>query len=142
MWPYVSFLLGTIFALVLQWVSYRLSLRKDREKEYWIRKLNGYQDFHHQMTQLIELLESDVQIPENVFWPSISYARKAAFDAVFYDRAHADRTERMKTITVNLIKLFNTKKYSKQDLDKLHKEVEEIRAEFYLEETSLPKEGA
>jgi len=141
-WPYISFLLGAIFALVLQWVSYQLSFRKDQRREYWIRKLNSYQDFYHHVTQLIELLDSKVKIPENVVWQSISLARKAAFDAVFYDRIHSSRTEKMKSITLRLIGLFETKSYSADDLQKLRKQIEEIRTRFYEEEKLLTKENA
>ena len=55
-WPYLSFSLGVIFALFLQWISYRLSFRKDQRREYWIRKLNSYQDFYQHTMQLIGLL--------------------------------------------------------------------------------------
>lgn len=141
-WPHISFILGAIFALVLQWVSYRLSFRKDQRREYWIRKLNSYQDFYHHVTQLIDLLDSKVNIPENVFWQSISLARKAAFDAVFYDITHSSRTEKMRTITLNLIGLFESKEYAKDNLQKLRKQIEEIRTEFYKEEKLLIKESS
>lgn len=120
-WPYISFILGAIFALVMQWVSYRLSFRKDQRREYWIRKLNNYQDFYQHTTQLIGLLSSKVSIPDNVYWQSISLARKAAYDAVFYDISHPERTDKMKAITLDLIQVLQSN------------EQEPIRLEF-LEE--------
>lgn len=138
-WPYISFIFGAIFALVLQWVSYRLSFRKDQRREYWIRKLNSYQDFYHHTTQLIGLLNSKVSIPENVYWQSISLARKAAYDATFYDRTHPERTEKMKVITLELIKLYNSNKEQSDILSSLAGQVDGIIEEFYKEEKLLTK---
>ncbi len=111
-WPYISFIFGAMFALVLQWVSYRLSFRKDQRREYWIRKLNSYQDFYQHTTQIIGLLDLKVSIPENVYWQSITLARKAAYDAEFYDRTHHERTTKMKNITLDLIRLLQSKEYT------------------------------
>lgn len=141
LWPYASFILGAIFALMLQWVSYSLSFRKDQRREYWIRKLNSYQDFYQYTTQIIELLDSKVSIPENVYWQYISFARKAAYDADFYDMTHPERTNKMKNITLNLILLLPLEEH-KNGLKNLQKEVEEIQEEFYKEEKLLIKENA
>ena len=139
-WPYISFILGAVFALVMQWVSYRLSFRKDQRREYWIRKLNSYQDFYQHTTQLIGLLGSKVSIPDNVYWQSISLARKAAYDAAFYDISHHERTDNMKAITLDLIQIFQSNKQERERLQILQKQVEEIQANFYLEEKLLSKE--
>jgi len=141
-WPYISFILGAIFALVMQWVSYHLSFRKDKRREYWIRKLNSYQDFYQHTTQLIGLLGSKVSIPDNVYWQSISLARKAAYDAAFYDISHPGRTDKMKTITLDLIQILQSNKQEKERVQMLQKQVEEIQANFYLEEKLLSKETA
>ena len=140
-WPYISFILGAVFALVMQWVSYRLSFRKDQRREYWIRKLNSYQDFYQHTTQLIGLLGSKVSIPDNVYWQSISLARKAAYDAAFYDISHPERTDKMKAITLDLIQIFQSNKQERERLQILQKQVEEIQANFYLEEKLLSKEA-
>jgi len=130
-------MLGAIFALVLQWISYRLALKKDQKREYWIRKLNSYQDFYQHTTQLIELLASKVSIPDNVYWQSISLARKAAYDAAFYDRSHPERTGKMKGITLNLIQILQSDNPDPQSLKMLLKEIEEVKADFYREEKLL-----
>lgn len=141
-WPYISFLFGAIFALCLQWVSYRLPFRKDRRREYWIRKLNSYQDFYQHATQLIGLLRSKVSIPPNVYWQSISLARKAAYDAAFYDRTHPERTDKMKNITLDLIQFLESKDHITDNLQMLLSQVEEIQAEFCQEEKLLSQETA
>lgn len=139
-WPYISFVLGAIFALGMQWVSYRLSFKKDQKREYWIRKLNSYQDFYQHTTQLIGLLGSKVSIPDNVYWQSISLARKAAYDAAFYDISHSERTNKMKAITIDLVQILQSNEQEKERLQLLQKQVEEIQANFYLEEKLLGKE--
>lgn len=138
-WPYVSFVLGALFAFLLQWVAYRLSVRKDQEKEYWIRKLNSYQDFHHHASQLIELVDSGVVIPEDVYWQSISLARKAAYDAGFYDRSRPKRTAKMKAITIDLIRLLNQRTAGLPISSQILAEVDGIKDEFYREEKLLGK---
>lgn len=140
-WPYISFLLGAIFALFLQWISYRLSFRKDQRREYWIRKLNSYQDFYQHTMQLIGLLRSRVSIPDNVYWQSISLARKAAYDAAFYDTSHPERTEKMKTITLELLQMLKSNEQEPERLVELIERIEEIHREFYQEEKSLAKEN-
>lgn len=140
-WPYISFVLGAAFALVMQWVSYRLSFRKDQRREYWIRKLNSYQDFYQHTTQLIGLVGSKVSIPDNVYWQSISLARKAAYDAAFYDISHPEQTDKMKAITLDLIQILQSNKQERERLQILQKQVEEIQAKFYLEEKLLGKEA-
>jgi hypothetical protein len=140
-WPYISFLLGAIFALFLQWISYRLSFRKDQRREYWIRKLNSYQDFYQHTLQLIGLLRSKVSIPDNVYWQSISLARKAAYDAAFYDISHPEQTEKMKTITLELLQMLKSNEQESRRLDELIERIEEIHSEFYQEEKSLTMEN-
>ena len=139
-WPYISFILGAVFALVMQLISYRLSFKKDRRKEYWIRKLNSYQDFYQHTTQLIGLLGSRVSIPDNIYWQSISLARKAAYDAAFYDISHTERTDKMKTITLDLVRILQSNEQVPERLQTLQKQIEEIQSNFYLEEKQLSKE--
>ncbi len=141
-WPYISFLLGAIFALFLQWTSYRLSFRKDQRREYWIRKLNSYQDFYHQTTQLVDLLKAKSSVPDNVYWQIISSARKAAYDAAFYDISHPKQTDKMKTITLRLLQILQSKNPDLEKLDKLLKQIEEIQNNFYKEEKLLTKKNA
>ncbi len=140
-WPYISFILGAVFALAMQFISYRLSFKKDRRKEYWIRKLNSYQDFYQHTTQLIGLLGSKVSIPDNIYWQSISLARKAAYDAAFYDISHPERTDKMKTITLELVRILQSNKQVPERLQTLQKQIEDIQSNFYLEEKQLSKEA-
>ncbi len=140
-WPYISFILGAVFALAMQFISYRLSFKKDRRKEYWIRKLNSYQDFYQHTTQLIGLLGSKVSIPDNVYWQSISLARKAAYDAAFYDISHLERTDKMKTITLELVRILQSNAQAPERLQPLQKQIEDIQSNFYLEEKQLSKEA-
>ena len=139
-WPYISFLLGAIFALFLQWVSYRLSFKKDQRREHWIRRLNSYQDFYQHTSQLIGLLKSKVSIPDSVYWQSISLARKAAYGAAFYDRSHPERTDKMKAITLELVRLLQQNNPDTEKLERLPKQIEEIQTNFYGEEKLLTKE--
>lgn len=136
-WPYMSFVLGSIFALLLQWVSYRLSFKKDQKKEYWIRKLNSYQDFYQHTTQLISLLQLNVSIPENVYWESVMLSRKVAFDAAFFDIGNHSRTEKMQDITIDLIAVLQSSNHNKGELERLQYQVEEIQQSFYKEEGIL-----
>lgn len=129
LWPYISFILGAIFALVLQWISYRLAFKKDKRKEYWIRKLNSYQDFYHYSTQLIDLIDMESQIPADVFWQSISAARKAAYDARFYDLLNTEQANKMIEITQKLIRTNGHR--PPEGLDSLRQEINEIQANFY-----------
>ena len=137
-WPYISFLIGAIFALFLQWVSYRLSFKKDQRREYWIRKLNSYQDFYQHTNQIIGLLKSNITIPDNVYWQSISLARKAAYDASFYDISHPERTDKMKNITLELTRILQQNNPDAEILIELFKQVEDIQTLFYYEERLSP----
>ena len=140
-WTYISFLLGAIFAVFLQWISYRLSFKKDQRKEYWIRKLNSYQDFYQHTTQLIGLLKSKVSIPDNVYWQSISLARKAAYDATFYDISQPERTDKMKTVTLELIQILQQNNSDiEKKLERLLGQIEDIQTSFYKDEKLLTKE--
>lgn len=132
-WPVVSFAFGAVFGLFLQWLSHRLALRREMAKEYWIRKLNSYQNFYQYVTQLLDLLLSGVSLPEEILWQSISEARKAAYDASFYDVAHRDRTERMIDITRRLVQLHSVRDEDEK-LRNLRQNVQEIYREFRYEE--------
>jgi len=140
-WPYISFVLGAIFAILLQWISYRLSFRREQRREYWIRKLNSYQDFYQHTTQLIELISANISIPSDVYWGHISLARKAAYDAAFYDRSHLGRANRMKAITVELIQILQSDDTEPQRLEILLKQIEEVQKNFYQEEKLLVNEA-
>ena len=133
-WPFISFLIGACFALFLQWLSSRLAYRREQRREYWIRKLNSYQDFHQNTMQLLILLESRIKVPETHFWNSITLARKAAFDAAFYDLRHPKRTERMGQITEWLIRDYQESSGGQSDLAGLRKEIDDIQADFLREE--------
>lgn len=140
-WPYLSFVLGSLFAVFLRWVSQALALRRDKRKEYWIRVLNSYQDFYQQTIQLIDLVRSDVDIPTGVYWDSMSLARKAAFDASFYDQGHPERTEEMKTITTKLLRILEGRESEIRQVEKLERRVEQIREEFLEESSAYQKSG-
>ncbi len=140
-WPYISFILGAFFGIFYQWISYLFSFRKDQRKEYWIRKLNSYQDFHHQTSQLIDLLRSEVKIPENIFWQAISSARKAAYDASFYDLSNLNRTENMKKITLDIINIYQSENTNMQNLIEIMENIEKIQESFYNQENLLLKEA-
>ncbi len=142
LWPYASFVLGSLFALLLQRLAYGLELKKDRRKEYWIRLLNSYQDFYHQTTQVIDLLRSGIQIPKEVYWNSMLLARKAAFDASFFDTTHPQRTERMKAITTQLLRALQDERNEPSSLDDLGREIKDLRQEFLSESGyTLQSEG-
>lgn len=133
-WPIISFFSGLLFSLFMQWMSYRLSFKKDQKKEYWIRKLNSYQDFCQHMNQLSDLLRTGIVVPDNIFWQSISLARKAAFDAEFFDCIHPDRPKEMQKITNSLIKIFQSKSLGPNDLDTIGREIEKIQTQFCEDE--------
>lgn len=133
LWPVLSFVLGAAFAIVLQWVAHRLAVKRDQKKEYWIRFLNSYQDFYQQTTQLIDLLRSDLQVPREVYWSAMALARKAAYDASFFDEAHPARTERMKRITMELLRRLEGETDQVTSLDELEREINELRERFLLQ---------
>ncbi|MDP3670522.1 MAG: hypothetical protein WA191_12070 [Telluria sp.] len=133
-WPYVSFVIGVAFSLLAQWISYRLSFKKDQKKEYWIRKLNSYQDFHQHVNQLIGLLRTNTAIPENAFWQSISLARKAAFDTAFFDWKNPERAKQMENITHGLINAYQGKTLGDKILNKFAEEAQGIQYAFYEDE--------
>ena len=132
--PFISFFIGAVFALFLQWLSSRLTYRREQRREYWIRKLNSYQDFSQNTTQLLLLLASRIKVPESHFWDAITLARKAAYDAAFYDLGHPKRTERMMQITEELIRNYQEPTVNDWDVDGLRKEIDHILANFLREE--------
>lgn len=133
-WPYLSFLVGAVFALFLQWLSSRFTYHREQRREYWIRKLNSYQDFYQNTTQLLVLLGLRIKVPETHFWNSMTLARKAAYDAAFYDLGHPERAVRMEQITEELIKYYQEPSVTNWDLDGLRKEIKDIQANFLREE--------
>jgi len=42
----VTFVLGAVLALGLQFLAARLGLMREQARESWIRRLNSYQDFN------------------------------------------------------------------------------------------------
>jgi predicted house-cleaning noncanonical NTP pyrophosphatase (MazG superfamily) len=140
-WPYLSFILGAFFGILYQWISYLLSFRKDQRKEFWIRKLNSYQDFYHHTSQLIDLLRMEVKVPENIYWEAISSARKAAYDASFYDLSNLIRTEKMKKITSDIVNIYQSETTDMENLAELMEHIEKIQESFYNQENLLLKEA-
>lgn len=67
-------------------------------------------------------------------------ARKAAYDAAFYDRSHPERTDKMKAITLELVRLRQQNNPDTEKLERLPKQIEEIQTNFYGEEKLLTKE--
>ena len=120
--------------MLVLWISYRLSFKKDQKREYWIRKLNSYQDFCQHTNQLIGLLRAGFSLPDNVFWQSILLARKAAFDAEFFDWAYPDRAKEMQAITDSLINLFQTKSIKSEAIETISKQIKSIQLQFYEDE--------
>ena len=139
-WPYVSFILGAIFALALQWISYRLAFKKDKRKEYWIRKLNSYQDFYHHPSQLVDLIDMESKIQGDVFWQSIFAARKAAYDARFYDLSNIELANEMIEITQELIHMNGQRPPG--GVDSFRQRINEIQSKFYMAEKDLGKKSS
>ncbi len=100
-WPVLSFFLGATIAFALQYVSYRFTQRR----EYWVRRLNSYQDFCHQSAQLVDLLIAGIDVPSDRCWAAVADARKAAYDAEFYDPDSRERWTEMQQITIELAAL-------------------------------------
>lgn len=132
---------GVLIAIFVQWISSFFRFTDERRKEYWMRKLNSYQDFYHHAAQLIELIISEVNIPEEVYWHSVTLARKAAYDAEFYDMTHPERTNKMKNITEDLLYFLKSEEFTLDDVQDLRKQIEEIKKEFYEEEKLLLNEN-
>jgi len=137
--------MGQRFSQRRHWLRHRRFDTKlftlPQRKEYWIRKLNSYQDFYHHTTHFIELLGSKVSIPDHVYWQSISLARKAAYDAAFYDKAHLNRTDKMKAITLQLVEIFRCGDRNQKKLNSIVKQIEGIIEEFYREEKFFTKQS-
>lgn len=127
--------LGAILAIVGSIITQAYQNRRNKRNEYWIRKLNSYQDFYQHTLQLCKLLISFSSIPDQIFWNSISAARKAAFDASFYDKEQKKRTRRMEEITYELVDIFVTrKKDQKEEIQHIINQTESIMREFREEE--------
>jgi hypothetical protein len=130
---YASFTVSGATALFVVYMGYRFGQRR----EYWIRRLNSYQDFYHQASQLVDLLDTGEVVPESVRWPAIGAARKAAYDAAFFDPDQADLTEEMKAITIDLVRLGGGS--VPQQLAELRERIESIRVAAYQRDRRLAK---
>ena len=97
------FLLGQLSAVALQLLVSRLALRREQRKEAWIRRLNSYENFYRASTQLIDLFQANVEVPQSSAWESIADARKAAYDASSYDPGNPGRTARMREVSLDLV---------------------------------------
>lgn len=127
--------LGAALALIGSIVTQAYQNLRNKKNEYWIRKLNSYQDFYQHTSQLCNLIESLVQLPDAVFWGSISAARKAAFDANFYDKKHPDRTGKLTAITSELVYIYIAKPEEQKEIIKnLIDQIDNVMQEFRKEE--------
>lgn len=125
------FLLGQLSAVALQLLVSRLALRREQRKEAWIRRLNSYENFYRASTQLIDLFQANVEVPQSSAWESIADARKAAYDASSYDPGNPGRTARMREVSLDLVRLSQAEQRSTDTLDRLRNEAEQIRTSFY-----------
>lgn len=128
------FVLGAVFAVGLNVFISELTLRREKRKEAWIRRLNSYENFYRAMTGVIDLLAAGVRVPEAKLWEAVGDARKSAYDAASYDPTHPERTSRMQELTLALILAYQRDEASADQLGAWRNEIEQIRASFYASE--------
>jgi hypothetical protein len=129
----VSFVLGATVALALQYVSYRFTQRR----EYWIRRLNSYQDFCHHSAQLIDLLIAEVDVPKDRRWAAVADARKAAYDARYYDPDAPDRWTEMQQITLEMAVLAEGQRQDPRALTELKDRIDAFRVDAQRRDPQL-----
>ncbi len=140
-----------------------------------MRRLNSYQDWYQQCTQFIDLLYgrafpqvtverlneraaetssnefarylTHTNIPSIVAWNSLMAARKAAYDASFFDPSHRERTKVMQGVTLMLHEFLvgpyapsvtstdEDRLKCRQLLETFTERFERVRAEFAAEES-------
>lgn len=120
---YLGVLVGAVVAFSAQWVAYYFAKRR----EYWIRRLNSFQDFYQHSMNLLDLLEADLVVPQNLWDESLRGARKAAYDADIYAPDRTDLTKRMKAISQSLVGLSTHR--STETVAKLRSDVIRLKAE-------------
>jgi len=103
----VTFVLGAVFTLGLQFLSARLGLMREQARESWVRRLNSYQDFNTAAIGLAELWQAGAALPAPQIWDAITRARKAAYDAALYDAAHPHLTTQMRELSGELVRFAN-----------------------------------
>lgn len=121
----VTFVLGAVFALGLQFLAARLSLMREQARESWIRRLNSYQDFNTAAIGLAELWQAGGAIPATQIWDAVLRARKAAYDAALYDAAHPHLTTQMRELSDELVRFTND---GDRDHEKLERFIKSARA--------------
>lgn len=120
----VTFVLGAVFTLGLQFLSARLGLMREQARESWVRRLNSYQDFNTAAIGLAELWQAGAAIPEPQVWDAITRARKAAYDAALYDAARPHLTTQMRELSGELVRFAN----GDRDHEELEGFIESTRA--------------
>lgn len=140
----ITFALGAIFGVVLQFLAARLALIREQAREAWMRRLNSYEDFTTATVALAELWQAEVDVPESYAWDAIAHARKAAYDAALYDNDRPDLSRRMRDLTTELARLSVERGRDAGDLEHVIDEARAIWLEFapaehVLEEASRPR---
>jgi hypothetical protein len=133
----ITFVLGALSALGLQFLSARLAFRREQMRESWVRRLNSYQDFTTASRSIVELWHAGAEVPPDQAWSVITRARKAAFDAGLYDPGHREQTERMASVTAELVRLASSDRRPDGELDEVLAATRAIWAEFAHREPSL-----
>lgn len=133
----VTFVLGGLFGLTLQFLAARLGLLREQARESWIRRLNSYQDFNTATVALAELWQANIDVPESHVWEAIAHARKAAYDAELYDDKRPHLPRRMRDLSGELARLSSESRRSPEALERVIAEARAIWREFAKSERSL-----
>jgi hypothetical protein len=133
----ITFVLGALFAVVIQVLVSRMTLARDQRKESWMRRLNSYQDFYQSTSQLLDLWRAGIDVSDDRSWDILMTARKAAYDAAVYDPDQRDQAERMQALSVELVRLAQEDQRDPEQLNQLAAESRAILDTFIAGETAL-----
>lgn len=110
---------------------------REKRREYWIRKVNTYEHYYKWGSQIIDLLSIFDEKHEDwrKFWDLYFKFSEAYQDALFYDRKHVRRVQRMGKVGRRIWDIGRGKLViGREELPKIREEIEEIFDEFKGEE--------
>lgn len=137
----VTFAAGAVTALGAQWLSNALARRRERTKEYWIRRLNSYQDAYHAATHLTHLLEMG-NAPPDLVWQVYGSLSKSVDDAVFYSPEEERLLHHLQEVMGHLSRAIGRSDRSEVPIKEVRDALERLRYTFYDSERLLMRERA
>ena len=112
--------------------------RRERVREYWLRKINSYEHFYKYANQVINWLYLKHNINTGdwkEFWELYLKMDEAYYDISFYDRRNSVQIDKVKQIRDNVWNVIKNKlTIESKGLIELRRKVEQIYQEFQKEE--------